>query len=218
MVAKLEADAKRAAAAKAKREKELRRRKPPSPDAQRPHRSRRQRRQSCDRRRQVAATRRRQVSPKAAPVGRADAQAGIAERPKLHDLPLDGRAPRGRLSKPFRQCNKENRHLSTCSSLPCPWRARSPPLVVGFELCGNQPERRVVVRNRHRHAIEHASRRSWRRHDDSARTRRKILISTQASRAAVALSPARRTTPSASGSRRRALHCARGEPHARGGH
>ena len=37
-----------------------------------------------------------------------------------------------------------------------------------------------AVRNRHRHAIEHASRR-WRggRRDDSARTRRKILISTQ---------------------------------------
>ena len=43
--------------------------------------------------------------------------------------------------------------------------------------------RRVLgraVRNRHRHAIEQASRR-WRggRRDDSARTRRKILISTQ---------------------------------------
>ena len=38
-----------------------------------------------------------------------------------------------------------------------------------------------AVRNRHRHAIEQASRR-WRggRRDDSARTRRKILISTQA--------------------------------------
>jgi len=37
-----------------------------------------------------------------------------------------------------------------------------------------------VVRNRHRHAIEQASRR-WRggRRDDAARTRRKILISTQ---------------------------------------
>ena len=37
-----------------------------------------------------------------------------------------------------------------------------------------------AVRNRHRHAIEHASRR-WRggRCDDLARTRRKILISTQ---------------------------------------
>ena len=37
-----------------------------------------------------------------------------------------------------------------------------------------------AVRNRHRHAIEQASRR-WRggRRDDSARTRRKILISTQ---------------------------------------
>ena len=37
-----------------------------------------------------------------------------------------------------------------------------------------------AARNRHRHAIEQASRR-WRggRHDDSARTRRKILISTQ---------------------------------------
>ena len=38
-----------------------------------------------------------------------------------------------------------------------------------------------AVRNRHRHAIEQATRR-WRggRRDDSARTRRKILISTQA--------------------------------------
>ena len=37
-----------------------------------------------------------------------------------------------------------------------------------------------AARNRHRHAIEQASRR-WRggRRDDSARTRRKILISTQ---------------------------------------
>ena len=47
-----------------------------------------------------------------------------------------------------------------------------PPL----NLCGNQPVRRV-------HAIEQASRR-WRggRRDDSARTRRKILISTQVGR------------------------------------
>jgi len=46
------------------------------------------------------------------------------------------------------------------------------------DLCGNQPVRRV---RRHRHAIEQASRR-WRggRRDDSARTRRKIFISTQA--------------------------------------
>ena len=42
------------------------------------------------------------------------------------------------------------------------------------------PWRRRAVRNRHRHAIEQASRR-WRggRRDDSGRTRRKILISTQ---------------------------------------
>ena len=66
------------------------------------------------------------------------------------------------------------------------------------DLCENQPVRRVhssrshsaattrprwlrrAARNRHRHAIEQASRR-WRggRRDDSARTRRKILISTQ---------------------------------------
>ena len=57
-------------------------------------------------------------------------------------------------------------------------------------LCGNQPVCRVpmtrpswlvrAARNRHRHAIEQASRR-WRggRRDDSARTHRKILISTQ---------------------------------------
>ena len=76
-------------------------------------------------------------------------------------------------------------------------------LMVGLDghvLCGNQSVRRVpdnsslshfstmpwprwlrrAVRNRHRHAIEQASRR-WRggRRDDSARTRRKILISTQ---------------------------------------
>ena len=50
----------------------------------------------------------------------------------------------------------------------------------------------AAVRNRHRHAIEQASRR-WRggRRDDSERTRRKILISTQSSPAA----------PSAAGSR-----------------
>ena len=42
----------------------------------------------------------------------------------------------------------------------------------GKDLCGNQPVRRVLVRNRHRHAIEQASRR-W-------RGGRKILISTQA--------------------------------------
>ena len=69
------------------------------------------------------------------------------------------------------------------------------PYSIGFVLCGNQPVCRVhfsamtrpswlgrAVRNRHRHAIEQAPRR-WRggRRDDSARTRRKILISTQAS-------------------------------------
>ena len=70
----------------------------------------------------------------------------------------------------------------------------------GASLCGNQPVRRVhdnsslshvsamawprwfrrAARNRHRQAIEQASRR-WRggRRCDSARTRRKILISTQ---------------------------------------
>ena len=43
-----------------------------------------------------------------------------------------------------------------------------------------------AARNRHRHAIEQASRR-WRRgrRDDSARTRRKILISTQVDRLAL---------------------------------
>ena len=66
----------------------------------------------------------------------------------------------------------------------------------GAELRGNQPVRRVhcsamtwprwfrrAVRNRHRHAIEQGSRR-WRRgrRGDSARTRRKILISTQVPR------------------------------------
>ena len=61
---------------------------------------------------------------------------------------------------------------------------------LGQILCGNQPVRRVTMtlpswlgraaRNRHRHAIEQASRR-WRggRRGDPARTRRKILISTQ---------------------------------------
>ena len=59
--------------------------------------------------------------------------------------------------------------------------------MLGEYLCGNQPVRRVhwfhrAVRNRHRHAIEQASRR-WRggRRDDSARTRRKTLISKQES-------------------------------------
>ena len=66
----------------------------------------------------------------------------------------------------------------------------------GAELCGNQPVRRVhfsamtwprwfrrAARNRHHHAIEQGSRR-WRRgrRDDSARTLRKILISTQVPR------------------------------------
>ena len=56
-------------------------------------------------------------------------------------------------------------------------------LMVGLDgrvLCGNQPVRRVhwlrrAVRNRHRHAIEQASRR-WRggRRGDSGRTRREI--------------------------------------------
>ncbi len=51
---------------------------------------------------------------------------------------------------------------------------------LGHILCGNQPVRRVYSRNRHRHAIEQAWRR-WRggRRGDPARTRRKILISTQ---------------------------------------
>ena len=60
----------------------------------------------------------------------------------------------------------------------------APTCVICLELCGNQPVRRVLtrpcwprraVRNRHRHAIEQASRR-WRggRRDVSARTRRKI--------------------------------------------
>ena len=63
----------------------------------------------------------------------------------------------------------------------------------GAELCGNQPVCRVhfsamtwprwfrrAARNRHHHAIEQGSRR-WRRgrRDDSARTRRELLISTQ---------------------------------------
>ena len=49
-----------------------------------------------------------------------------------------------------------------------------------------------AVRNRHRHAIEQASRR-WRegRRDDSARTRRKILISTQVVAAVAVLRPQR---------------------------
>ena len=71
--------------------------------------------------------------------------------------------------------------------------AAGPARARGARLCGNQPVRRVHddaavlarsrVRNRHRHAIEQGSRR-WRggRRDDSARTRRKILISTQVPR------------------------------------
>ena len=49
-----------------------------------------------------------------------------------------------------------------------------------------------AARNRHRHAIEQASRR-WRggRRDDSARTRRKILISTQVVAAVAVLRPQR---------------------------
>ena len=62
----------------------------------------------------------------------------------------------------------------------------------GEELCGNQPRCRVhpmtrpswlgrAVKIRHRHAIEQASRRRrGGRRDDSARTRRKTLIPTQA--------------------------------------
>ena len=54
---------------------------------------------------------------------------------------------------------------------------------LGQILCGNQPVRRVLgraARNRHRHAIEQASRRRrGERRNDSARTRCKILISTQ---------------------------------------
>ena len=70
------------------------------------------------------------------------------------------------------------------SVVPAPWPQM---FVARLHLCGNQPVRRVrpcwlrrAVRNKHRHAIEQASRR-WRggRRDDSARTRRKILISTQ---------------------------------------
>ena len=57
---------------------------------------------------------------------------------------------------------------------------------------------RRVVRNRHRHAIEQASRR-WRggRRDESARTRRKILISTQADTHVLCLEdlPAAATAP-----------------------
>ena len=64
---------------------------------------------------------------------------------------------------------------------------RRRPCAPRRRLCGNQPVCRVrptwlgrAARNRHRHTIEQASRR-WRggRRDDSARTRRKILISTQ---------------------------------------
>ena len=77
--------------------------------------------------------------------------------------------------------------------------AGAPAAVDRFELCGNQPGTRQFfpnsflgddaswlgrsARNRYRHAVEQASRR-WRggRRDDAARTRRKMLISTQASR------------------------------------
>ena len=64
--------------------------------------------------------------------------------------------------------------------------ARAPrPRRRSRQLCTNQPGPasgcvRRAARNRHRHAIEQASHR-WRggRREDSARTRRKILISTQ---------------------------------------
>ena len=81
-------------------------------------------------------------------------------------------------------------------------------LASGCHLCGNQPVRRMhdnsslshfsamtrpswlgrAVTNRHRHAIEQASRR-WRggRRDGSARTRRKVLISAQVATAAATL-------------------------------
>ena len=51
-----------------------------------------------------------------------------------------------------------------------------------------------AVRKRNRHAVEQASRR-WRggRRDDSARTRRKILISTQAQRRAASTAPAQQS-------------------------
>ena len=92
-------------------------------------------------------------------------------------------------------------HRSSASSrcrVGCSRRACARPTaeilyLAGFSLCGNDSSQshfsamtlpcwlRRAVRNRHRHAIEQAARR-WRggRRDDSARTRRKILTSTQA--------------------------------------
>ena len=98
------------------------------------------------------------------------------------------------------------------------WTVLRPFAVAGGELCGNQPVRtsgfsammrpcrlRRVVTNRNRHAIEQTARR-WRggRREDSARTCRKILISTQVARTAglgpVSWRPWRATTGRGSGS------------------
>jgi len=95
----------------------------------------------------------------------------------------------------FSTRRKAQAHRTTMSSNPSAlytpqdikgWTALVTGASSGFgkALCGNQPVRRVpAVRNRHRHAIEHASHR-WRgrRREDLARTRREILISTQARR------------------------------------
>ena len=85
-------------------------------------------------------------------------------------------------------------------------------------LCGTQPVRvrlRRAVRNRHRHAIEQASRR-WRggRRGDSARTRRKILIPTQGGTRRTGGSPPRRSRSRGSRSRapRRTSGCSRAGP------
>ena len=96
----------------------------------------------------------------------------------------------------FSTRRKAQAHRTTMSSNPSAlytpqdikgWTALVTGASSGFgkPLCGNQPVRRMrfrrAVRNRHRHAIEQASRR-WRggRREDLARTRPEILISTQA--------------------------------------
>ena len=114
-----------------------------------------------------------------------------ARTPRVHRLAAQKDARRSRRA----------RRPAPSSATPAPPRNTTVARPAArWSLCGNQPVRRVLdnsslshfsamtrpswlcraVRNRHHHAIEQASRR-WRggRRDDSARTRRQILISTQ---------------------------------------
>ena len=125
------ADAKRAAEAKAKREKELRRSKPQtttaktSPPPPVAGKSARKPRQSDARR-----------PPKL-----------LLEAPKLHDLPLDGprttRATVKALPPLTLRTSPPLAVLLAAFASVLSRHARQDVVVVGFELCGNQPERRV---------------------------------------------------------------------------